>query len=46
MRSNYDMNAVRAKNGYMVGFDDMEYSIVSMIKKSYQNSFAIMEKFE
>lgn len=31
VRSNYDMNALRAKNGYMVGFDDMEDSIVSMI---------------
>ena len=40
------MNAVRAKNGYLVGFEDMEPHIVNTIKKAYQNSFSMVEKFD
>ena len=43
---NLDMNAVRAKNGYLVGFEDMEPHIVKTIKKAYQNSFSMVEKFD
>mmetsp|Transcript_21559 Transcript_21559/g.33204 ORF Transcript_21559/g.33204 Transcript_21559/m.33204 type:complete len:93 (+) Transcript_21559:352-630(+) len=43
---NHDMNALRAKNGYLVGFEDMEENISKMIQKAYLNSFEIKEKFD
>jgi hypothetical protein len=39
------MNAIRKKNGYLVGFEDMEQEVIKMIKKAYQNTFDILEKF-
>ena len=44
--NNGDINAERKQNGYLIGFDDMENSIETMIKEAHQNSFAILEKFE
>ena len=43
---NFDMNAVRAKNGYLVGYEDMEPHIVKTISKAYQNSYSMVEKFD
>jgi hypothetical protein len=43
---NYDMNAIRAKNGYLVGFEDMEDHIVKMIQEAYLSSQRTVEQFE
>jgi len=43
---NHDINALRAKNGYLVGFEDMEESIAKMIQRAYLNSFEVKEKFD
>lgn len=40
------MNAIRKKNGYLVGFEDMEMDVHKMIKKAYDNTYNILEKFE
>mgnify|MGYP001371429420 CR=1 FL=1 len=40
------MNAVRAKNGYLVGFEDMEDNIVEMIRTAHRNSYDTMERFD